>query len=142
MKSGQFIFALANNDIQLNLDDIPSNVHVFDYVPQLRVLKFADCAVIDSGISSIAECLEFNVPMLIYSLGHACQNGCAARITYHNLGLVGDRKTDTPEQTLSKVSSLISDSSLKKRQAEYKNRVSYYKTENRVAEIVEGLIDT
>ena len=78
---------------QFNLDQLgtlPANIHAFNWVSQLQVLKHADCAINNGGINSINECIHFGVPMLVYSLNRFDQNGNAARIDYHHLGMIGD----------------------------------------------------
>ncbi|MGR3617066.1 MAG: glycosyltransferase [Paracoccaceae bacterium] len=137
----QFVFGLGSNrDLMNSVRDAPPNVHLFSYVPQTQVLKVADCAVIDAGIMTITECLEFQVPMLLYSLGHACQNGSAARVLFHKLGHVGDREKDSPNAIFEEVEVLMADEAMKKRQADYNAKVAYYRSENRVVKIVEDLI--
>ncbi|TDE08076.1 glycosyltransferase [Dyadobacter psychrotolerans] len=47
---------------------IPSNIHMFNRVPQLRVLKYADLFVTHGGLGSIKESIYYGVPMLVYPL--------------------------------------------------------------------------
>ncbi|MEM6529052.1 MAG: glycosyltransferase, partial [Chloroflexota bacterium] len=88
--------------------DLPNNVYIFDWVPQLQVLEKADCAVHHGGTSTVNECIYYEVPMLLYPLG-IDQKGNAARVAYHNMGILGDRNRDTPEQIRQHLATLMDD---------------------------------
>lgn len=47
------------------IKNIPSNVHIYDYVPQLRVLKMADVFVTHGGMNSVSEALVYGTPMVV-----------------------------------------------------------------------------
>lgn len=71
---------------QPNLPAPPSNVHVFHWVPQRKVLDCANLAVNHGGIGTILECIDACAPMLC--LPHIFdQPGCGARVVHHGLGL-------------------------------------------------------
>ena len=46
------------------------------------------------GITTINECVEMAVPMVVYSTHFVDQDGCAVRVEHHGLGVVGDKETD------------------------------------------------
>lgn len=48
-----------------NLGAIPQNIHVYPWVPQLKVLQHADLFISHGGMNSINESLYFNVPLLM-----------------------------------------------------------------------------
>ncbi|MEM1318963.1 MAG: nucleotide disphospho-sugar-binding domain-containing protein [Bacteroidota bacterium] len=90
------------------LEPLPTNVHPFSWVPQLKVLEQADCSINHGGIHTINECLHFRVPMLVYSGKRSDQNGCAARVDYHQLGIMADKDTDTAADIRSKIEAVLS----------------------------------
>ena len=45
--------------------NIPSNFHIFSYVPQTEVLKIADLFITHGGMNSVSEALVSNTPMLV-----------------------------------------------------------------------------
>ena len=47
------------------LKDIPNNIHVYQSVPQIKVLKQADIFVTHGGMNSISESLVQGVPMVV-----------------------------------------------------------------------------
>lgn len=70
---------------------LPSNVAVFERVPQMQVLEEADVVVSTGGLNTGHEALWFGVPVLnLPSIGIDCA-GNAARLSYHRVGkqLVG-----------------------------------------------------
>lgn len=73
----------------------PKNIYILPWVPQMKVLEYADCCITPAGINSINECIHFAVPMLAYSGKKFDQNGCAARVHYHGLGIMGDKDKDS-----------------------------------------------
>jgi UDP:flavonoid glycosyltransferase YjiC (YdhE family) len=73
----------------------PVNLYIFQHVPQIHLLSHADLMINHGGVNSISECVFAGVPMLAFPLSpHWDQNGCAARIVYHDLGLRGNIKGD------------------------------------------------
>ncbi|REJ75573.1 MAG: hypothetical protein DWQ47_08875 [Acidobacteria bacterium] len=85
-------FVVSAGDLVLNPDfgTLPKNVFVSKTIPQLKVLERADCAIIHGGIHTINECLSAGVQMLVISGGRFDQEGCAARVAYHRVGLRRD----------------------------------------------------
>lgn len=66
----------------------PSNMYVFQHLPQLHLLSYCDLMVTLGGMNSIAECIEKEVPMLVCPLSlKSDQLGNSARVVYHGLGL-------------------------------------------------------
>ncbi|EKU98799.1 glycosyl transferase, UDP-glucuronosyltransferase [Leptolyngbya sp. PCC 7375] len=122
------------------LSDLPLNVHAFSWVPQLQVIQHADCVINNGGINSINECLYFGVPMLVYSLKHFDQDGDAARVAYHGLGIAGDIVQDQSAKIRQYIQALLSDQSYKQqaeRMGEYCHRYGH-----RAARVVESLLDS
>jgi zeaxanthin glucosyltransferase len=76
-------------DINLLLP-LPSNMMVFETVPQVDLLQKCDIMITHGGMNSITECVFCGVPMLVYPLSRQWdQPGNSARVAYHGLGLRG-----------------------------------------------------
>lgn len=90
------IMAIGN---QLRIEphcQVPSNVAVFQLVPQLRVLKSADLMITHGGMNSINECTALNVPMVVYpGTKEIDQAGNAARVAYWQSGAIGSLSDET-----------------------------------------------
>ena len=98
---------------------LPSNIHLFDWVPQLAVLRMADCSINHGGIHTIHECLHFRVPMIIYSGKRYDQNGNAARIAYRGLGIIGDKDKDDSQTIRDKIKKVLHAQEIKYNMAKY-----------------------
>jgi UDP:flavonoid glycosyltransferase YjiC (YdhE family) len=106
------IMSLGGKLSTKHFKEIPKNVHLFKWVPQLKVLKESDCSINHGGIHTINECILCKVPMLVYSGKKYDQSGCAARIAYHGLGLIGDRNLDDSRIINSKISKILNNSGI------------------------------
>ena len=122
-----------------DLGPLPPHVHGFHWAPQLQVLKQADCAIINSGINSLNECIDCGVPMLVYSLKCADQNGNAVRVAYHDLGIVGDR-THLDTQMSRHLHTLLTDPSYRTRVLHMGDRFHRYAREKQAVQVVEALL--
>jgi zeaxanthin glucosyltransferase len=102
--------SLDTNNIQYS-DDI----YILPYVPQLDVLQYSDVFITHGGLNSIKEAIDQAVPMLVYP-GESVMDppGNSTRVVYHQLGLRGDMKTDSPEDIHGKLHQLLTDGRFKK----------------------------
>lgn len=106
-KNWELIISLGGKLSTNTFKNLPNNVHVFKWVPQLYLLSKINCSINHGGIHTINECISNKVPMLIYSGKKYDQNGNAARIAYHGLGLIGDKDLDTLEDIHSKINRIF-----------------------------------
>jgi len=100
---------------QETLGELPKNVFAFSYVPQLRVLSKAQLSINHGGIHTINECIHYGVPMLIYSGKRSDQNGCAARIAYHKLGIMADKDKDGVAEIRQNIQEVLENSEYRKK---------------------------
>jgi len=116
--------------------EIAENIHFFKWIPALKVLPNADCALVTAGFHTIHECIYFQVPMLTFSLGVTDQNGFQARIKSKKLGLTGVIQTDSSEDIAEKVRRLLNDQEIKQSLSMMKSDFAYYERE----QIFENLV--
>ncbi|MCC5936873.1 MAG: hypothetical protein JJU34_06295 [Lunatimonas sp.] len=91
---------------------VPDNVHLFQSVPQLHLIKNVDLMINHGGMQSITECILLETPMLVFPLNpNLDQPGNAARVVYHRLGMRGKLKKDTAKQIENKVDELLTNRS-------------------------------
>ena len=64
------------------LKNIPSNIHIYNFVPQLEVLKKADVFVTHGGMNSVSEALVYGVPMVVipFSSDQPVNAGCIEKL--------------------------------------------------------------
>ncbi|MEM9835092.1 MAG: nucleotide disphospho-sugar-binding domain-containing protein [Bacteroidota bacterium] len=113
-----------------------ANTHIFQYVPQLKVLSSADLSINHGGIHTIHECIEYEVPMLVYSGQLSDQNGCAARVHFHGLGIMADRDADDATAIWEKITSLLKDDSYRQRVVAMKEKTAHYAANKVVEKLV------
>ncbi|MEL6864727.1 MAG: nucleotide disphospho-sugar-binding domain-containing protein [Bacteroidota bacterium] len=119
---------------------LPDNVFVFSYIPQIQLLAKADCSINHGGIHTINECLHFKVPMLVYSGKRSDQNGCAARVAYHQLGLMADKDQDGPEEIRAKIQEVLQSKRFKVRLEEMHQHYFSYIDQKSLLQNVERLL--
>ena len=78
------------------LGPIPSNVRVFDWVPQMDVLTSASVMINHGGIGTVKECILSRVPMVVFPLMRD-QFDCADRVTRLGLGVSSSMEDASPE---------------------------------------------
>lgn len=91
-----------------NLPATPKNISVFAQVPQRQILNRVDLMINHGGINSIKECLSANIPMVVYHLTSKFdQPGCAARVAYHKIGIIGNVRKDNAKTINAHINYLI-----------------------------------
>jgi len=87
-KNSHIVFSAGNNYDIHKLPAIPENLHIFNSVPQLDVLKYCDFMITHGGMNTLTECILNKVPVIVYPLAKDWdQNGNAARVAYHGIGI-------------------------------------------------------
>lgn len=124
-----------------DLGPLPDNVSAFAWVPQLDVLARADLSINHGGINTIHECIHFRVPMLIYSGKKHCQDGCAARMTYHGLALSGDKDRDDDAQIEARIDQVFGDPSLRNEVEAAWVRYRGYHDDGTLCRVIDELMD-
>ncbi len=119
---------------------LPDNITILGWAPQLELLSLADCAITHGGITTINECVYYGVPMLVYSTAHGDQNGCAARVAWHGLGIMGDKADDDSEKITMHIESLMNDPAYKIRLQTMRGHFQYYAEKNFAVEFIEQAV--
>jgi len=87
-KNNQIIFSVGNNYDIHKLPAVPENLHIFHSIPQLDILKHCDLMITHGGMNTLTECILNKVPVVVYPLARKWdQNGNAARVAYHGIGI-------------------------------------------------------
>lgn len=77
--------------------NLPNNVHVYEYVPQVEVLKLADVFITHGGMNSISEGMVSKTPMLVipFASDQFVNADCIEKL---NIGMKLDDQDFTSEQ--------------------------------------------
>lgn len=122
------------------LPSLPSNVYAFSWIPQIEVLKEADCSINHGGIHTINECIYFRVPMLVYSGKRSDQDGCAARVAYHGLGIMADKDKDGVEVIQEKIDTILNQVSYRKNIEQMYDQHQAYEKNEQLGKIIERVL--
>lgn len=96
------------------LKDIPNNFKVYNYVPQLEVLKHTDVFVTHGGMNSSSEALYYGVPLVVVPVT-GDQPLVAKRVAEVGAGIRLNRKEVTPELLRETVKKVMDDVTFKEK---------------------------
>lgn len=104
----EFVLSIGKYFDVNTLPGIPDNLNIFSWLPQKALLKHVDLMITHGGINSVKECINAGVPTLNYPLSNKWdQPGTAARVVYHNLGLMGNIRWATPRSISGKIKTIL-----------------------------------
>lgn len=136
----ELILSLSDQVEPAALGKLPDRAHLFSWVPQVRVLQYADAVVTHGGLNTLDECVLSGVPVLVYCGGETDMAGNTARVLYHGIGLAGDRNRDGSREIGQRLDHLLRESSFSSNVARLRERYEAYR-QDRVAEtVVESLL--
>ena len=131
------LIATSHPDLKA-LDDLPAQVTCTDWVPQLKALSRADCALFHGGAGTLNECVRTETPMIIYP-NALDGRGNGARVEFHGVGEVGTMKEPASSIAV-RITRAISDRVIKDRLQAIAAQNSESVTKQRAAEAVEALL--
>lgn len=108
----EYLFVISVPDDYEPIEKGLDNIIYCNYCPQLKILKKATIMLTHGG-GSVKECIRYGVPMVCYPVDND-QFGNAARIVYHDLGLVGNINEDGSDEIEFLIKKLLMDDSVKK----------------------------
>jgi zeaxanthin glucosyltransferase len=101
------ILVISKGNLAMTLKTI-HNVYYFDFLPQLHFLPHCHLMITHGGHNSVKECLQFDVPMLVYPhMEDNDQPGNAVRVELNGFGTMGNLQKDSPAQIWHKIASLL-----------------------------------
>ena len=117
----EFIISLSKK-FEAELNNLAVNVHIFETIPQILILKISSLFITHGGLNSIKESLALGVPMLVYPVDKRWdQPSNAAKIAFHGLGLSGSLEKDSPDDISQKISELLDNQMFSQRISSFKN---------------------
>jgi zeaxanthin glucosyltransferase len=99
------------------------NIDVFEYLPQLALLRAADLAITHAGWSTVRECILTGTPMLTFPREYD-QPACSARVVHYGLGLRGYRMLDTSNAIRRKALRILLDPEFRRRVQQMRERLA------------------
>ena len=80
------LLSLGRRGKVLNYGDLPPNIQIIDFVPQMEAIYRSDLVLTHGGHGTIKECLYAGVPMVVFPCSYD-QHGNASRVEYHKIGI-------------------------------------------------------
>lgn len=122
-------------------DNVPDNVYIFRRVPQIEILKRTSLMIGHAGLQSINECILSGVPMLVFPFGSSGdQNGGAARVVYHKLGLRSHIQRESARRISEKIDLIMTDPEFKENMMRMKEKYLQYEHSEEGVEVVESYL--
>ena len=136
----QFRLVLSTGG-QFSKDEFPvaSNVHVHEWVPQLRVLERSALMITHGGLGSVRECIARAIPMIVFPVLR--DQFCSASAVFRlGIGLRGTFADSSPETIRTLIRQLLADPG-------YRSRISVFRDADSAGmhqgrKIVEDLVRT
>ncbi len=120
----------------------PSNVGIFTHVPQQSLLPHVDIMITHGGFNTIRECIQAEVPMLVYPLTNKWdQPGNSARVVFHKIGLQGNIRKINTRSLKSKIEGMkIQRNEFKKNLHSMRKRIENQQTDE--IKVIQNVIHT
>lgn len=125
-----------------DLGVLPENVLALGYAPQLDILRHAAAAVHHGGIGTINECVYQRVPSVVTSSGFTDENGNAARIAHHRLGVEVSPAELSGPGLLATIRGIIGDPAIASSLATMRRAFDRYDRQRVGERVVDGLLMT
>ncbi len=121
------------------LQRVPQGTILVNGAPQLAILRKAHVMINHGGINSVRECAYLGVPQLVFPLFFD-QNGSAARVAYHGLGMSAQLAKAGPDQIREWIAAILSDSAMQERCHEMSKAFQRQATGAPAAKVVEQFL--
>src|SRR5215470_3839437 len=112
LKGLQFVLAVGGQLDQKQLGDVPANVMVVSYAPQIEILKRSSLCITHAGLNTVLESLSNGVPMLALPTTND-QPGVAARIADKKVGVVLPPDQASPRNFVAAINQVLGDYALR-----------------------------
>jgi zeaxanthin glucosyltransferase len=87
-EKNDYLILSVGKELKNNLKTQAKHIKILETVPQRGLLKAVDAFITHGGLNSVLESAYAGVPMLLVPLNNKWdQNGNAARVVYHGLGI-------------------------------------------------------
>lgn len=96
---------------------LPENVLAEPWLPLKELLPKAQVVISHGGVATINECIDANVPLLLYPIGTLDRKGNAARVHAKGLGIAGSQN-DSADDIWRHIERLLADEQFRERCAE------------------------
>ncbi len=131
--------SIGNKCDMSQFDNLPENIQVKTFYPQLEMLKHAAVFVTHAGFNSVNEALYFGVPMLALPLVND-QPMVAKRITSLGVGRTADMKEINAQNLKEMIDLIVKNDTMKSSCREISNQMRTCGTRKNIGERLEAFV--
>lgn len=103
------IFVFSNHGFNLRNFNEQKNIKIIEYLPVLDFLKYCDGFISHGGLTTIKECFDAKVPMLLFPMNQNSDNlGNAVRIVANGYGVMGKFRKDRYKNIIKHIDKILS----------------------------------
>ncbi|MGD0013883.1 MAG: nucleotide disphospho-sugar-binding domain-containing protein [Bryobacteraceae bacterium] len=121
--------------------DLPGNLLVVPFAPQLDILEKATLMITHAGMNSALECLAAGVPMVAVPIAHD-QHGVSARIEWTGTGVRIPASECEPARLRQAIETVLGEASFRESARRFRRIIGEGDGLNRAADIIERVAAT
>lgn len=134
-----FVFAIKHLKSSCSNTGL-SNVHIFERVPQMKMLSISRVFISHGGINSIKESIYFKVPMMIFPIETSWdQPGNAARVQSLKIGVKASHRT-SQAKIRSQIDDLVDQSMYSENVAALKAKIERNSNQSDTEKIIQSVL--
>ena len=137
----QVVLSLGGSDTVELPAQLPENLLVVRFAPQLEILEKADLMITHAGMNSTLECLAAGIPMVAVPIAHD-QHGTAARIEWTGTGVRVALQHCEPARLRSAIETVLGNASFRESARRFQRMIAEAKGLDRAADIIERVVTT
>ncbi|HIS56860.1 MAG TPA: glycosyl transferase [Candidatus Fimimorpha excrementavium] len=134
-ESVSVIISLGKTVKKEQLGEIPANIFIYPFVPQLKILKRASLFITHGGMNSVNEALYYGTPMLVIPVGND-QPRVAQQIEDLHLGRYLKKKPLTPDILKDNAKRVLQDMSYKEHIIPFQKKFQAARGNAAIAEMI------
>lgn len=141
------IKALENEDViviavpvkENQLNNIPSNTIVAEFIPFGNLLPYVDLVITNGGYGGVQNVLAHGIPLIIAGASEDKME-VSARVEYSQTGINLKTSNPTPEEILEAVHQVFSDPVYRKNAEKYQRESKKYNAPQMAVRLLEGMV--
>jgi len=137
----QVVLSMGGAETVERSADVPENLLVVPFAPQLEVLARADLMITHAGMNSTLECLAAGVPMVAVPIAHD-QPGVAARIEWTGCGIRVPASECEPARLREAITRVLRETSFREAAQRFKGVIAERGGLEHAADIIERVAAT
>jgi MGT family glycosyltransferase len=137
----QFILAISRDFDSSDFSNVPPNVRLLNWAPQLQILSRSSVMINHGGFDTVKECILMGVPMIaLPRMNYRDHATCAERVVYHGLGARADMANVTSNELMLLIEQIINAPSYKRQVELMRERFKQQERLDLIVKVFDGVI--